>query len=165
MRPDETEYPPWARGYVLGVEGSDPVEILTSHTKDYLALLSRLDGAFRYAPDKWTVNDVVGHVADSERIFAYRLLCVARGDQTPFPGFEQDDYMAVSEFNNRTLADLVTEFEAVRQSSVLLLRGLPASSWLRRGTVGGYSVTPRGIAFQLAGHGYHHYRILRDKYL
>jgi hypothetical protein len=164
MRPDETEYPPWSKVYVDGVEGSEPLGILTNSTKDYLALVRGLDGSYRYAAGKWTVNEVVGHVTDAERIFAYRLLCVARGDQTPFPGFEQDDYLACSGFNKRTLSDLVEEFEAVRQASILLIRGLPEESWMRRGTVGGYSVTPRGIAFQIAGHERHHYRILRDKY-
>jgi hypothetical protein len=165
MRPDETEYPPYAKAYVESVEGSDPVEILTNNTKDYLALLSRLNGTYRYAPGKWTVNEVVGHVTDTERIFAYRLLCVARGDQTPFPPFEQDDYIASSGFNDRTLASLVAEFEAVRHSSILLMQGLPATCWSRRGTVSGYSVTPRGIAFVLAGHQRHHQRVLQDKYL
>jgi DinB superfamily len=165
MRPDETEYQPWAKGYVDCVEGSDVVEALTANTKDYRALVSRLDGLYRYAPGKWTVNEIVGHVTDAERIFAYRLLCIARGDQTPFPAFEQDDYLAVSGFNDRTLADLLAEFEAVRQASILLMRGLPAEAWSRRGTVGGYRVTPRGIAFQLAGHERHHCGIFRAKYL
>jgi uncharacterized damage-inducible protein DinB len=162
VRPGETEYAPWAKHYVEGVEGTDPLEILRKNTPEYLALISSLDGDFRYAPGKWTVKQVVGHVTDTERIFAYRLLCVARGDQTHFPGFEQDDYLACAEFHNRTLADLVAEFEAVRQASILLIQGLSADSWSRRGTVGGYSVTPRGIAFQLAGHERHHFRILRD---
>ena len=165
MRPDETEYVQWAKPYVDGVEGSDLLEILANHTKDYLALTSRLNGAYSYAPGKWTVKEVVGHVTDTERILAYRLLCVARNDKAPFPGFDQDEYFAFSGFNDRSLTDLVAEFEAVREASVLLIRGLPADCWSRRGTVAGYSVTPRGIAFTLAGHERHHYRILRDKYL
>ena len=165
MRPDQTEYPPWSKGYVDGVEGSDPIGILQANTPEYAALVARLDGDYRYAPGKWTVKEIVGHVTDAERIFAYRLLCIARNDKTPFPGFEQDDYLAASDFNDRALTDLLAEFEAVRLSSILLLRSLPEEAWTRRGTVGGYSATPRGIAFQLAGHERHHYRILRDKYL
>jgi hypothetical protein len=165
MRPDESEYTPWAKGYVDGIQGDDILQILSANTGEYVALVSRLDGTRRYVPGKWTVNEVVGHVTDTERIFAYRLLCIARGDQTPFPGFEQDDYLAVSGFNERTLADLLAEFESVRQASILLVKGLPADAWPRRGTVSGHSVTPRGLAFQLAGHERHHYRILRDRYL
>src|SRR5580658_5248792 len=128
MRPDETEYVPWAKPYVAAVEGTDLVAILTANGPDFVALASRLDGAHGYAPDKWTVNEVIGHVIDTERILAYRLLCVARGDQSPFPGFEQDDYMATSNFNERSLAGLLAEFEVVRQSSILLIANLPADS-------------------------------------
>jgi len=165
MRPDETEYTPWAKGYVDGVEGTDVLAILSANTKEFLALAAGLDGDFSYGRGKWTVKEVIGHVTDTERIFAYRLLCVARADETPFPGFEQDDYLAVSRFNERTLADLLAEFEAVRQASTLLIRGLPDDCWSRRGTVSGFSVTPRGLAFQLAGHERHHFRILRDRYV
>ena len=164
MRPDATEYMPWAVSYVDGVEGSDPVEILSANSRSYLALVSGLDGAFRYAPGKWTVKEVAGHVTDTERIFAYRLLCIARGDQTPFPGFEQNEYVTNGGFDDRTLPDLLAEFTAVRESTILLVKGLPAASWPRRGTVSGYSVTPKGLAFVVAGHERHHFRVLRDKY-
>ena len=165
MRPDETEYTSWAKPYVDAVEGSDLLAVLPRYTKEFLTVAASLDGDFSYAPGKWTVKEVVGHVTDTERIFAYRLLCVARNDQTPFPGFEQDDYLAFSRFNDRTLGDLLAEFEAVRQATMLLIRGLPGDCWTRRGTVSGCSVTPRGLAFQLAGHERHHYRMLRDKYV
>ncbi len=164
QRPDETEYAPYAKGYVECVEGSNLLAVLAANTSEFVSLVRNLNGAFRYAPGKWTVNEVVGHITDAERIFASRLLCVARGDTTPFPPFEQDDYVATGDFNSRTLSDVLAEFEAVRQSSILLIKGLPADSWLRRGTVSGVSVTPRGLAFVLAGHERHHYRILRDKY-
>lgn len=101
-RPDESEATPWGRAYVNLVEGSDIVGVLSAQTKDYLALVRSLDGAHTYAAGKWTVGQIVGHVTDTERIFAYRLLCIARGDQTPFPGFEQDDYMAFAAFNERS---------------------------------------------------------------
>jgi hypothetical protein len=164
MRPDETEYTSWAKGYVDAVEGPDVLAVFPRYTQEFLTLAASLDGDFSYAPGKWTVKQIVGHVIDTERIFAYRLLCVARGDQTPFPGFEQDDYMALSRFHERTLADLLAEFEAVRQSTLLLVGGLPEDCWARRGTVSGCSVTPRGLAFQLTGHERHHYQILRERY-
>jgi hypothetical protein len=164
IRPDETEYTAWAKGYVEAVEGSDILEVFPRYTDEFLSLATTLHGDFSYAPGKWTVKEVVGHVTDTERIFSYRLLCVARADQTPFPGFEQDDYLAVSRFNERTLPDLLSEFQAVRQSSLMLIRGLPDDCWSRRGTVSGHSVTPLGLAYQLTGHERHHYRILRDRY-
>jgi hypothetical protein len=164
-RPSDSEVAPWTKSYVDGVEGADIVRSLNTQRDHLLALLPRLDGAFRYAPGKWTVNEVLGHITDCERIFAYRTLCIARGDQTPLPPFEQDDYMATVNFNDRSLADITAEFEAVRTSSILLLRNLPRDAWSRRGTVSSASVTTRGLAFVLAGHEKHHTRILREKYL
>ena len=163
-RPEESEYTPFASGYVNGVEGAGLVPALTSQLNDFVTLAASLDGSYRYASGKWTVNELVGHVNDTERIFAYRTLCVGRGDQTPFPGFEQDDYIAGADFNTRTLADLVEEFRLIRESSLCLVRQMPDRAWLRRGTVAGYSVTVRGLAWTLAGHERHHYRILREKY-
>ena len=163
-RPEESEYTPFARGYVNGVEGAALVPALNSQLSDFVTLAAALDDSYRYAPGKWTVKELVGHVNDTERIFAYRTLCVGRGDQTPFPGFEQDDYIAGADFNNRTLADLLEEFRLIRESSLCLVRQMPARAWLRRGTVSGYSVTARGVAWTLAGHERHHYRILREKY-
>ena len=117
-------------------------------------------------PEKWTVCELLGHVTDAERIFAYRTLCVARGEQTPLPAFEQDDYMAAADFAGRSLADITGEFEAIRDSSIRLMRpALPADAWVRRGTVSRVSVTARGLAFVLVGHEKHHTRILREKYL
>ena len=163
-RPDETEYTSWAKAYVDAVEGSGISEILVRQREDYLSLLRSLDGDYAYAPGKWTVKEIAGHVNDAERIFAYRLLCVARGDLTPFPPFEQDDYIAPAAFHLRSLGDLADEFEAVRGATICLVKSLPLDAWLRRGTVSGCSVTPRGLAFQLAEHERHHARILLEKY-
>jgi hypothetical protein len=164
-RPADNEVAPWARTYVEGVEGADIVHSLTTQRDHLLAILPRLDGAFRYAPGKWTVCELLGHVTDAERIFAYRTLCIARGEQAPLPAFGQDDYMACANFSDRSLADITAEFEAVRDSSIRLVRSLAADAWLRRGTVSGFSVTARGLAFVLAGHEKHHTRILREKYV
>lgn len=164
-RPADSEFAPWAKAYVDGVEGGDIVHCLTAQRDHLLSVVSRVDGSFRYAPGKWTAGEVLGHVTDAERIFAYRILCVARGEQTSLPAFEQDDYMAKAGFSDRSLADLTSEFEAVRDSSIRLLRGLPVAAWLRRGTVAGFSVSTRGLAFVLAGHEKHHTRILREKYV
>lgn len=163
-RPDESEYTPFAKGYVEGVEGTDIVGVLETQKTAFVSLAKTLDGLHRYEPGKWSVNEVVGHMNDTERVFAYRTLCVGRGDQSLFPGFGQDDYLATADFNRRTLSDLIEEFALIRESSIRLLRYMPEPAWLRRGTVAGYSVTTRGLAFTLAGHEFHHFKILRDRY-
>jgi hypothetical protein len=114
---------------------------------------------------KWTVKEIIGHITDTERIFVYRALCVARGDSTSLPGFEQGDYARASGANGRSLSDLLNELQVVRQSTIAFFTGLPRDAWLRRGTVNQNSVTVRGLAFHTAGHELHHVTSLKDKYL
>jgi uncharacterized protein YciI len=165
-RPEPSEYRMGA--YVDLVEGDDILRAFETQLADTLALLQPLSPAaagFAYAPGKWTVKEVVGHVIDTERIFGYRALCIARGDTTALPGFEQDDYIQGANFNACPLEVLLHEFRVVRQSTLALFRNLPAESWMRRGTVNNYSATVRGLAFTSAGHERHHVKILREKYL
>src|SRR5712692_1610978 len=120
-RPGPGEYAPYYETYISKVKGNDIVSILEAQRLQMAQLFaarSERDGNFRYAPDKWTVKEVLGHVSDTERIFAYRALRIARGDQTPLPGFEQDDYVRGAHFNKRTLAGLSEEFAAVRTASI-----------------------------------------------
>jgi uncharacterized damage-inducible protein DinB len=116
-------------------------------------------------PAKWTLKEVIGHLCDDERIFAYRLLCVARGDVRPLPGFDENEYMRDAGFESRTLADLAAEYAAVRAATLSLLGSMTAEGWRRRGVVNGYEASVRGLAFHVAGHELHHLRILREKYL
>ena len=164
-RPAESEFAPWAKKYVDLVEDPNIIHALGTQRDHLSAILARLDGSYRYEPGKWTVNEVLGHVTDAERIFSYRVLCIARGEKAPLPSFEQDDYMATANFNSRSLSDITAEFESVRDSSIRLLRGLPAEAWMRHGTSSGASVTTRGLAYVLAGHEKHHTAILRGKYV
>ena len=168
-RPEDSEYAPYGKIYVERVEDSDLLRALTSQINDTEAVLTPLEDTFaasyRYEPDKWTIKQIVGHMIDTERIFAYRILRVSRGDQTPLPAFEQNDYVTAEDFNSRSVSDLLDELKAVRQSTIRLVRRLNHDAWLRRGTVSGYSVTARGIAFMMAGHELHHKRIIREKYL
>src|SRR5262249_48679154 len=120
---------------------------------------------FRYAPGKWSIKEVVGHVIDTERIFSYRALRFARNDKTPLPGFEQDDYMPYTNFAQRELSDLAREFEHVRQATLFLFRNLDAAAWERRGTASGGELTVRAMAYVTAGHEIHHRTILQTKYL
>ena len=122
------------------------------------------DGTFRYAPDKWTVKEVLGHVTDSERIFVYRALRIARGDQTPLQGFEQDDYVRGGNFGERALVDLAEEFVLVRAATIAFFKSLQKDAWPRRGVANKNEVTVRALAFIVAGHELHHRQILEERY-
>src|SRR5207245_9617543 len=127
-------------GYFSRVTWADVLRVLESQRLQMLQLFagrSERDGSFRYAPGKWTVKEVLGHITDTERIFAYRALRFARADQTPLPGFEQEDYVRSGAFGERTLADLAEEFGAVRNASISLFRSFKQDAWQRRGKANG----------------------------
>src|SRR6202795_5336781 len=117
-----------------------------------LSARSEREGNFRYAPDKWSVKEIVGHMSDAERVFTYRAMRIARGDKTPLPGFEQDDYVKNGGFGERRLADLAEEFAAVRSGSTALFRSLNEAAWARRGMASGKGASVRALAFFAAGH-------------
>jgi uncharacterized damage-inducible protein DinB len=166
-RPEATEYAEYYAKYISKVPGSDVLSVLESQRLQMLQLFagrSERDGSFRYAPGKWTVKEVLGHITDTERIFAYRALRIARADQTPLPAFEQDDYVRSGAFADRTLAGLAEEFGAVRIASVSLLRSFNEQAWSRRGVASQKEVTVRALGFMLAGHQIHHRIILEERY-
>ncbi|HWY43841.1 MAG TPA: DinB family protein [Candidatus Sulfotelmatobacter sp.] len=166
-RPQSDEYAPYYEKYVSLIKSDDIVGVLEAQRVQMAQLLgarSEREGNFRYAPDKWSVKEIIGHICDSERIFAYRLLRIARGDQTPLPGFEQDDYIAPGAFGERTLADMAAEFAAVRAATIALVQSLPAEAWTRGGTASDNPVTARAQAYIIAGHQMHHQNILNEKY-
>ena len=167
-RPTETEFAPYAKSDVAYVSGDDAVGALAAQGRDVVTLLQSLDEdsirAKRYAPGKWTVKEVIGHLIDDERIFAYRALCVARRDMRPLPGFEENEYVAATSFESRSLASLIAEYSSVRAATLTLFEALTAEEWTRRGNVNGYEASVRGLAFHVAGHELHHLRTLREKY-
>lgn len=167
-RPEESEYAPHAKGYVGLVPGENPVAVLSDQIKKTLALFAGLDdehaAEWRYEPGKWTLKEVLGHMADTERIFGYRALRIARGDETPLPGFEQDDYVRNAASNTRALSALLDDLELVRRSTLALAESFPSGAWLRCGTVSERPVSVRGIFFTAAGHELHHYKILKERY-
>jgi len=168
MRPESTEYAPDYGKYVMLVPDGDLVATLSRQLTATLALLSPLSeqqAAFAYAPGKWSIKEVVGHLTDGERVFAYRALRIGRNDKTPLPGFEQDDYVATANFNERTLSSLLEEFAAVRQASVQLFKNFAEKEWQRRGTANGQEITPLSLAYIIAGHELHHVDVLRTRYL
>ena len=167
IRPAPDEYAPSYETYISKVKGNDIVGILEAQRLQMAQLFaarSERDGNFRYAPDKWTVKEVLGHLSDTERILAYRAMRIARADQTPIEGFEQDDYVRNAAFNKRPLAELAEEFALVRGASIALFRGLAGEAWLRRGIANKNEVTVRALAFLIAGHELHHRGILEERY-
>lgn len=168
-RPQPGEYAAYAQPDIDLVQGDDAAEALAAQIGETLALLSPVDerraSKFRYAPRKWTVKQIAGHLSDDERIFGYRMLCLARGDRRQLRGFDEKAYMRKSGFGERALSDLLDELRIVREGTVAFLRGLPEEAWSRAGIVNGYPATVRGLAFHVAGHELHHRKILREKYL
>jgi hypothetical protein len=166
-RPEPNEYSPYSGKYISLIETDNIVKTLTDQAQDTASLLSsrsERDGDLRYAPEKWTVKGVVGHVCDTERIFAYRALRISRNDQTPIEGFEQDDYVRYGPFAHCRLADLVAEFRDVRRATVSLFRSLDEAAWMRCGVANKNEVSVRALAYIIAGHELHHRRILEERY-
>lgn len=168
-RPQAGEYAPYYDKYISLIHGNDVLGTLDEQRRETLLLLSgRTDdeeGNFRYAPDKWSLKEVLGHINDSERIFAYRALRIARNDQTNIEGFEQDDYVRYGPFARCRLEELVEDYIAVRRSTLSLFRNLDEAAWTRRGVANKNEVTVRALAYIVAGHELHHRRILEEKYL
>jgi hypothetical protein len=166
-RPDATEYAPFYAGYVALVPEADVVRALRDSGKEITAALAAIPesrGGFRYAEGKWSIRELVGHVIDAERIFTYRALRLARGDSTPLPPFEENDYVRMAGSDTRSIADLVEELRAVRDSTVRMFASFPDEVWTRTGTVSGRPVSVRALAYITAGHPRHHLAILRDRY-
>ena len=167
-RPGADEYAPYYERYVSLVPEGDVLGALSRQLDDALALLGSVPaerGDGRYGPGKWSLKEVVGHVVDTERVFAYRALHIARGDAAPLPGMDQDVFMAGANFGAYTLGELADEFAHVRRASISLLGHLDEAAWARRGTASDNEVSVRALAHILAGHAEHHFNIIRTRYL
>jgi len=168
MRPDQSDYAPYYANYIKLAEGEDILKILNDQSKitqDVLNSFSEHKGNYRYTDGKWTVKEVVGHLLDTERVFAYRALCIARGEKKSLPGIEQDDYVKEGNFNRRELFELNYEFRLLRESNLLLFRSFTSEMLLKRGFASEASVTVLAILFIIAGHEKHHIKVLREKYM
>jgi hypothetical protein len=166
-RPEPGEYAPYYDRYISLISGTDILGTLDAQRRETMLLLSGRDeseGDFRYAPEKWSAKEVLGHVCDTERIFAYRALRIARADQTPMAGFEQDDYVRNGPFARAPLAEMIEDYIAVRRATLTLLRNLEEAAWVRRGVANKNEVSVRALAYIIAGHEVHHRRILEEKY-
>jgi hypothetical protein len=167
-RPSASEYAPYYDKYVQRVPDDDIVAVLRNQIADTAALLrtappDRADGA--YAPGKWTLKEVVGHLIDVERVMSYRALRFSRNDATDLPGFDENAFVANSSFSRRTLSDLVDELEAVRVATVHLAKHIDADALMHHGTANNTVVTVRGLLYIIAGHELHHAALIRERYL
>ncbi len=167
-RPAAGEYAPFYRGYVDQVPSDQILQVLRLSAFDTVVFLENLPAAkwgYRYAPGKWSIREAMLHVIDTERIFAYRALRIARNDGTPLPGFDQDAYVPASGADQRSPASIIAEFRAVREATLQLFENLEPATWLRIGTASDHPVSVRALAFIIAGHEYHHRRIMTERYL
>jgi uncharacterized damage-inducible protein DinB len=167
-RPDATEFAFFYSGYVAGVPEGDIVTILRRGGDEWQAVLAELPESradYRYAEGKWSIKQVIGHVSDAERIFTYRALRIARGDQSPLASFDENAYAETAGSDRRTLSALAAELRVVREATVALFNSLPDESWTRTGTASGKTVSVRALAYITAGHARHHLKILRERYL
>lgn len=167
-RPAPNEHPPSFAGYIARVPAGDIADLLRAQVDDTSRFLRAIPDARTlagYAPGKWTIRDIVGHLSDTERILSYRALRFARGDRTPVPGFEENDYVPLAGAASRSMDDLVREFEIVRAASVALFAGLPADAWRRMGIANGNEISVRALAAIVAGHERHHVAVIRARYL
>jgi uncharacterized damage-inducible protein DinB len=167
-KPDTSEYVSYFGKYISLVPGDDIIAALGNqieNTGRLLRNLSESQGELRYAPGKWSIKEVIGHLIDSERIFAYRALRFARNDQTPLNSFDENNYVANSNYHLRKLADLADEFEVVRKANLHLLKNLDEEAWMRRGKANDNEISVRALAYVIAGHELHHLDIIRSRYL
>ncbi len=169
VRPTTDEYSPFYETYVSKVPpGGDLVELLARQRQETNALMAGLSdaqAAHRYAPDKWTVREIIGHLIDAERVFTYRLLCIARGETASLPGFDENAYAAVSNCEARPMPRVAAEYDLVRGATLALLEGLTDEALARRGLANGHPITARALGFVVAGHERHHLGVLRERYL
>lgn len=167
-RPDLTRVPDSYHNYINQAEGDDLMEALKNQTRSFEEFLNEIPKSkrnYRYAEDKWTIKELLQHVIDGERVFAYRALCFARKDATPLPGFEENSYAANSKADQRKWKDLVKEFEAVRRSTEILFDSFDDEQLETAGTANNKSNYVLAIGFIIAGHANHHIKVTKERYL
>ena len=167
-RPEIGEFDPYYNTYISLIDGDNALQVLESQSDRLRSVLGNIDedrGTYAYGEGKWTIKELLSHIIDGERIFAYRVLRISRGDQTPIEGFEQDGYIENSNANNRTFSDLLEEFHLSRHANMLMLKSMTAEAGSRLGTASEKAVSVRALVYIMAGHVEHHIGILRDRYL
>lgn len=167
MRPTPEEYAPFFAGYVKLVPETDVLLVLAAQVSEIRRLAGSVPAGretFRYAPGKWSIREIFGHIGDAERVFGYRAFCISRGDQTPLPGFDENDYIAESAYDERNVAELADDFAGLRGANLAVLGRLDPARWARGGNANGNPVSVRALAFIMAGHVRHHLGVLKARY-
>lgn len=166
-KPSVREYPDYYRGYVELVPEGEIIETLSSQLEETISLLkaNKEKRDFRYAEGKWSLIEVVGHIIDTERVMAYRLLRIARGDKTSLHGYDDEVYVENAHFSARKLEDLLDEFILVRKATLVLLKGLPKEVWQNIGYANNGEFTVNSIAYIIAGHERHHRKLIEERYI
>ncbi|MET1014858.1 MAG: DinB family protein [Paenisporosarcina sp.] len=168
IKPAIGDYPTYYANYIKLVSEGSLKDILLKQLEETTALISNVNeeqAYYRYASDKWTLKEVIGHITDTERIMSYRLLRFARGDQTALAGYDDESYVMEAAFHSRSLSDLLEDFITVRHSTISLIEGLSEASWNKKGIANNGEISVRALAYIIAGHELHHRKILEDKYL
>ncbi|MGP4041051.1 DinB family protein [Gracilibacillus sp. D59] len=166
-RPEKKEYADFYANYVVIVPEGKIIDILEMQREDVLKRFRKLTEAqadFRYAPGKWSMKEVIGHLADTERYMTYRLFCIARGEKAQLPGHDQDEFVKEAMFDSYPITTLVEDYISVRNATIKLLKNLRNDVWSNWGNANGFPVTVRALAFIIAGHELHHMKILTDRY-
>ena len=165
-QPQASEFNEYYGRYVGKVPSSGPLALLSAQLGVFekLGQLSDQDAGFCYAEGKWSVREVLGHIADVERLFSYRLLHIARGDQAPLPGMDEKVWAANSPHARRPIAEIAREMIAIRRATIALVESLPDAAVARSGVASGFPVTARALCWMLPGHSQHHLEVLRDRY-
>lgn len=167
-KPQAGEYAPFYETYVSLVQTHDVVALLAwlqQSTFDFFNGLPAGKGDYAYAEGKWTVKQLLGHMVDAERVFAFRLLCFSRGDKNDLPGFDENSYVANGGFENRSLSSLAEEFKTVRAGNILMLQGISDEQSKLIGNANNYPISVRALTYIMAGHELHHLRIIKERYL
>lgn len=167
MKPNAGTYPPYFDNYIKLVDAQNIEEAIKHYSKLSIKFFEKIreeDADYRYAPGKWSLKELLQHIIDTERIFAYRALCIARQDQTPLPGFDENQYADSSNADNRSWKSLVKEFKAVRKSTNLLLLSFSEQQLMQSGTTSGQNNTVLAICFIIFGHIIHHINVIKERY-
>ncbi len=167
-KPQPGEYAPYAAGYVNKVPNGPVLEILDylkDSTYNFFARMTDEQADYAYAEGKWKLKEVLGHMIDTERVFAFRALCFSRGEQQHFPGFDQDQYVQNSTFDSRSIQDLALEFKTVRESTLFLYRSLTDEQSLLKGTASNYATSVRALVYMTAGHELYHLDLIKENYI
>ncbi|MFY7730430.1 MAG: DinB family protein [Flavobacterium sp.] len=164
-----SEYAPYQEAYIKLVSDewslTEEMEVSLHNFIHFVREIPMDKYDYRYAEGKWTIKDIIQHLIDCERIFAYRALRIGRGDSTPLPGFEENDYALSAQADRRSLQDLLNEFSMVRHANILMFKSFTKDDLMRTGSASGYTISVRAFGFLIIGHQLHHINVFKERYL